>query len=55
MKTFTIYSLKLANALTEKGFKCVGTSINIHKPGFKVFYFEDSEALQAAIAEIVGK
>ena len=50
-----IYSLKLANALTERGFKVIDTAINIKFPQYKVFYFEGSAELETAIEELTNQ
>ena len=55
MKTFTIYSLRVADALVNKGFKLIRTGINFNNPQFKVFYFEDTPELQEAVAMLLNK
>lgn len=49
MKDCIVYSLRLAHSLINKGFELKNTGINKNNPKYKVFYFEDSEALRAAI------
>lgn len=54
MKKYTVFSLKVANELINRGFALVGTGINLQHPKYKVFYFEDTEDLRAAIADITA-
>ncbi len=42
----------MAKELGHRGFRCIGTGENKNKPGFKVFYFEDTDELRQAISEI---
>ena len=49
---YKIFSMKLAKALCDKGFKCVGTEPNRKSPWLNVFLFEDTDALQNAITII---
>lgn len=50
-KTYTIFTVRLASKLQDMGFKLVGTGINFQQPKYKVFFFEDSEALRDALKE----
>ena len=52
MKKCLVYTLRVANELVKRGYEIVDTGINIQKPQYKVFYFEDSEELRAEIAKI---
>lgn len=52
MKDYCVFTLKLANKLVDKGFKVIRTGINLDKPQFKVFYFEDTAKLRQAVAEL---
>ena len=49
-KDYVVYGLRLAHFLINRGFELKNTSININNPKYKVFYFENSEELQAAVA-----
>lgn len=55
MKKFTVFSLRIANQLTEKGFAVIGTGLNLAKPQYKVFFFEDTEELREAVASLTAK
>ena len=55
MKDYVIYSLKVANALTRKGFEVKATGINTKFPKYLVYYFADTPELRAAITEIKAK
>jgi hypothetical protein len=48
-KDYVVYSLRLANELTNKGFKLVNTGINIKNPKYFVFFFENTKELRDAI------
>lgn len=52
---FKIFSLKVANALSKKGFEVKDVEINIYNPKFKVFLFEDTESFRKALSEITKK
>ena len=54
MKKYTVFSLSVANKLIEKGYKLIGTGINLQHPQYKVFYFEDTPEVRAAIADITA-
>lgn len=49
MKEFNCYSAKLAGYLRKHGFKIVGKKVNLKKPQYDVFIFEDSEQLRAVV------
>lgn len=51
-KDCLVYTLRVANALVNRGFKIINTAINIDNPKYKVYYFEDSKAIREAIKEI---
>lgn len=55
MNTYTIFSLRIANALARQGFKIVNTGINIKNPKYSVFYFEDSQELRDALDKLTEK
>ncbi len=46
MKYFDCYSAKLAGYLRQNGFKIQGTRINLSKPQYDVFLFEDTPELR---------
>ena len=52
MKTFKIFSMKLARELGLRGFRYIATEPNRKAPWLNVYLFEDSEELQKAITEI---
>ena len=54
MKKCLVYTLRVANELVKRGYKIIDTGINIQKPQYTVFYFEDTEALRAEIADITA-
>lgn len=47
----TIYSLRLARYLIDRGFKCEGIAPNPRKPWFNAYLFSASEELEAIITE----
>lgn len=49
----TIYSLRLARYLIDKGFHCAGTVPNPQKPWFNAYLFCASEELEQAITEYI--
>ena len=53
-RPYTVFSLKLANKLVNKGFEILDTGVNVKNPKYRVFFFEDTEALRKAINEING-
>lgn len=55
MKTFKIFTMKLARELGLRGFKCVATEPNRKAPWFNVYLFEDTDELHKAITEINKK
>ena len=50
-KMKTIFSMKLAGLLMQKGFILVEMKPNTNGSGKNVFYFNDSPSLERAIAE----
>lgn len=42
MGNFTVFSKRVANELTKRGFKVTGTGVNDQKPWYYVYYFEDT-------------
>lgn len=55
MKTYTIYTKRIAYLLRKQGFKFIETGINPHFPQFNTYIFEDSAELRKAFAQIVNK
>lgn len=55
MKTYAIFTWKLANALNERGFKPIGKRLNYKDPTQEVILFEDTPELRQAVKEIIGK
>ena len=49
MKYFNCYSANLAGYLRKLGFKIVGTRINLKKPQYDIFLFEDTAELRQAV------
>ena len=49
--TKVVFSKELANILVNRGFSILRTEINLRDPKFKVFVFENSPELMAAIEE----
>ena len=47
----TIYSLRLARYLIDRGFRCEGVTPNPRKPWFNAYLFQASEELETAITE----
>lgn len=52
MKTYKIYTKRIANRLCKQGFRVVGNDINDQKPWLNVYLFEDTELLRDALAAI---
>ena len=46
---FKCYSAKLAGYLRKQGFKIVSTTVNLKKPQYDVFLFEDTLELRKAV------
>ena len=55
MKTFKVFTLKLATALRRQGFRIQGIKPNRDKPWLNVYEFEDTEELRAAIADLTKR
>lgn len=55
MKTYTVFNLRFANILAQKGFQMVGSGINIKNPKYMVFHFEDTEEFRAELAKLTKK
>lgn len=55
MKTYAIFTWKLANKLHKLGFKAIGTRLNYKDPTQEVILFEDTPELRAAIQQLTTK
>ena len=55
MKTYAIFTWKLANKLYEMGFKPVGKRLNYKDPTQEVILFEDTPFLREAIRKLTDK
>lgn len=55
MKTYAIFTWKLANKLHELGFKPVGSRLNYKDPTQDVILFEDTPELREAIRKLTSK
>lgn len=53
-KKYMVYTLKVANALVDRGYNIVGTGINFRNPKYRIFYFEDTQKLREEINEIIS-
>lgn len=53
MQFYTIFMQKIANKLESKGFKVIKIAPNHKHPQYKVYYFEDTVELRAALQEIL--
>lgn len=49
MKTYRVYTIKLARYLTEKGFKIEGTTQDVKNPKLINWFFADSEQLRECV------
>lgn len=55
MDYFNCYSAKLAGYLRKNGFKIIDTTINLKKPQYDVFIFENTKELRAAVDNYCNK
>lgn len=55
MRTYKIYTWKLANKLNNLGFRPVGKQLNFKDPTQEVILFEDTPAFRAALNKILKK
>lgn len=55
MKTYAVFTWKLANALAELGFKPIGKRLNYKDPTQEVILFTDTPELRAAILALTKK
>ena len=49
---YVVYSLRIANALTNKGFQIKATRVNYKNPKFMVFLFENTKELREAVERL---
>ena len=54
-KCYKVFTWKLANKLSDLGFRPVGQRLNYKDPTRKVILFEDTPALRQAIKELTQK
>lgn len=55
MKTYKVFTWKLANKLNNLGFRPVGKALNIKDPTREVILFEDTSDLREAIKSLTKK
>lgn len=55
MKTYKIFTWKLANKLRERGFHPVGKALNTKDPTQDVILFQDTPELRKTIQELTQK
>lgn len=55
MKTFKVFSLKVAAELRKQGYRIQEITPNRDKPWLNVYGFEDTEAFRAALQELTSK
>lgn len=55
MSNFKCYSSKLAGYLRQRGFKIIGKEVNLKKPQFDVFLFEDTSELRQCVNTYCNK
>lgn len=55
MRTYTVFSQRLAGYLMLNGFVLEGIGTNDHDSRKRVFFFKDSDELQCAIAKYLSK
>lgn len=51
---FAVYSLRIANALANKGFQILGSRVNYKNPKFMVYFFENTPELKKAIEQLTN-
>lgn len=54
MQFYTIFMQRIANKLESKGFRVIKIAPNRKHPQYKVYYFEDTVELRAALREILS-
>lgn len=55
LKTYAVFTWRLANALATLGFKPIGKRLNYKDPTQEVILFEDTPELRAAILSLTKK
>lgn len=55
VKTYAIFTWKLANQLHNLGFRAIGTRLNYKDPTQEVILFEDTPSLREAIRKLTNK
>ena len=55
LKTYAVFTWKLANKLAEMGFRPIGKRLNYKDPTQEVILFEDTSELRAAIHTLTKK
>ena len=55
LKTYAVFTWKLANKLAEMGFRPSGKRLNYKDPTQEVILFEDTSELRAAIHTLTKK
>lgn len=55
MKTYKIFTWKLANKLNSMGFTPVGKALNYKDPTKVVILFEDTPELRQAVSDLLKK
>ena len=55
MKTYKVFTWKLANKLRARGFHPVGKALNYKDPTQDIILFKDTPELRAAIQELTAK
>lgn len=53
-KRYIVYRLSVADELVSMGYEVIGLGVNIRNPKYKVFFFEDTEELRAAVAKVTA-
>ena len=52
MKTFKVFTKKIAISLRERGFDIVAVEVNKKKPQFDVYIFKDTESFREVFTEL---
>ena len=50
-----IYKKSIAIELRKLGFRIIGTEVNIKKPEFDVYLFEDTDLFEKGMSEVLKK
>ncbi len=54
MKLYAIFSRRIVVELEKLGFKVIKMGPNRHKPGFSVYYFEETPELRQAAQRLIS-